>query len=88
MGDGSKMGIKLYPNPTTGSFTLEYKLSETDQAEFCIYSNTAQLIQKIPLDNRSEKITINQLQLLPGTYPYSIRVNGKFVKIDKLIIVK
>jgi len=79
-------GILLYPNPTTGKFTIEMENSEGDDINIEVINLTGQLVftQYYNFDSTPRFIrTIDLGNLAKGTY--FIRINGKAVRAKLLI---
>jgi hypothetical protein len=96
-GDDRSMGISqsksdnnimLYPNPNSGSMTLEYKLKEGESGLVNIYSLNGKLMDSYKLNNNTSKISINESSLDVGVYMYEVMINNKKVKTDKIVIIK
>ena len=78
--------IKLYPNPTTGSVTVESPLFITDGPVPVIYDMTGTLVETA-FDREVDKFTFNTTKLAAGVYfihfnEQGTSVNMKFVKLN------
>ncbi|MBL7888091.1 MAG: T9SS type A sorting domain-containing protein [Bacteroidia bacterium] len=80
--------FKLYPNPNNGQMVLEYTLEKNEEAVLNIYDIAGKLISSYLINSNNKSIAINENNLDAGIYYYSISVNGKSVKSDKLVIIK
>ena len=78
----------LFPNPTTGVMTLQYKLEGTDEALFCIYAMDGRLVKQQTLNASENTAFVNAVELNAGIYYYAVKEKNKSVKVEKLIIVK
>lgn len=80
-----------YPNPATGSTTIEYSLPPQVSAATCqVYTLDGKPVQTIVLSPSAGK---NQVQLgtgrfAPGMYIYTLIVNGKSVDSKRLIVAQ
>lgn len=80
--------FKLYPNPNNGQMVLEYTIEKNEEAVLNIYDIAGKLISTYLINSNNKSIGINENSLDGGIYYYSISVNGKSVKSDKLVIIK
>jgi hypothetical protein len=80
--------FKLYPNPSNGNFTLQYKINISDNASIEITDITGKIFEAYKLPVNTDRFNINDEQLENGAYFYRIMVDGKLVKSDKLLIIK
>ncbi len=80
--------FKVYPNPNNGSMTLEYHLAENENALVSIYDLVGRIIKSYPINSKSNSIFINENELNAGTYYYTIQLNDKVIKTEKLVIIK
>ncbi|OFY82953.1 MAG: hypothetical protein A3F72_03340 [Bacteroidetes bacterium RIFCSPLOWO2_12_FULL_35_15] len=80
--------IKVYPNPSTGSFQLNYSLNEGEYGELKIVDIAGRLIDQYNLNVNENILTVYQNTLSNGVYLYQIIINGKVVNADKLVIIK
>lgn len=78
----NQLQVRVYPNPFSGSFTLETGLMNNEPVTADLYNTTGALVKTIELDQILGKTTIHVAQ--PGFY--TLRVSTKKeVKIFKLI---
>ena len=78
--------FNLYPNPNNGEMILTYHLEES--GTMAIYDLTGKRITQYALSSKNNKLNINEHSLQAGVYFYTIAVNNKIVKQDKLVIIK
>ncbi|MES2131635.1 MAG: T9SS type A sorting domain-containing protein [Bacteroidota bacterium] len=78
----------VYPNPNNGSMTLNYQLEENANAVFSLYDVTGRLVVEQLLTTGSNTQIINHESLQQGIYYYSVLMDKKIVKTDKLVIIK
>jgi len=79
--------FNIFPNPNTGTMTLEYHISMTEGLVE-IKDITGKTVARYTLPANADKLTITNDQLQNGIYIYHVSVNGKVVKSDKLLIIK
>ena len=80
--------FSLYPNPNNGRVLLSYSLKANDKAELLIYDITGKWVNTQQLNSAETQMPISVELLTNGIYFYTIVVNNKIVKRDKLIIIK
>jgi hypothetical protein len=79
-------GLKLYPNPTDGSFNVQYYLPEIeDNTILEMYNITGNLVYKQNIYSKQGNITLN-LDLSKGMYLLVLRQNNKPLLYEKLIL--
>jgi hypothetical protein len=75
------------PNPTGGSATIGYKLSDNSHAAFLlVYDLQGKQIKRIALDPTKESVEIQGGELQPGVYLYLLLVNGVEIDTKRLIV--
>jgi len=84
----SNIEAMLYPNPNNGNMILEYDLGVEPKGKINIFDMTGKLIDTYELQNSSGKLEINEEHLNSGIYYYSIFINEKNTKTDKIVIIK
>ncbi|MEA3476124.1 MAG: FlgD immunoglobulin-like domain containing protein [Candidatus Cloacimonadota bacterium] len=97
----SKIILSNYPNPFIKSTTISFsatsllrQLADTPgQAKINIYNIKGQLVKQLSIDNRQSSIEWdgkNESDVLqpPGFYFYSLEIDGKKVKTNKMIMVR
>jgi hypothetical protein len=81
--------IVVYPNPSSGHFSIGYKLSESEKARFIIYDVTGRTIFESTLKCGDQVESIADLKLANGVYPYKIiSSENTILEQSKLIIVR
>ncbi len=72
--------MKLYPNPTSGSTNVEFKLSDPSVVKVSVLDILGKEVQSVPAANLnpgSHTIIINKDQALPaGVYNVNVSING------------
>ncbi|MFK7799932.1 MAG: phospholipase D-like domain-containing protein [Aureispira sp.] len=79
--------LKLYPNPTNQTVTLELETASQEQGILEIYSLTGQLIQQQQLALQNGSTTLDVSRLVNGCYWLRLRVGNK-VHQEKLFIIR
>ena len=82
------ISITLYPNPNNGRMLLNYSLKPNDKATLFIYDIAGKWISTYPLNSSVTQMSINDELLNNGIYFYQIRVNGRMIQSNKLVIIK
>jgi hypothetical protein len=80
--------FKLYPNPNNGDMILEYNLTENEKGVISIYDLTGRILKQYTINSKNTLFNINENELNSGIYYYSIHVNEKIVKTEKIVIIK
>jgi len=86
----SESFFKLYPNPATDYFTLEYNLAETTYltVEMIIYDATGREVLSKTFTKNQVETLIDVRGLSKGLYSVSFVANGEVLSVEKLTIVK
>jgi len=76
------------PNPTDGNTIISYTLPDiVSSASIQIYDMTGKMLKNVQLDNTKKgELTIQAGQLVPGTYSYTLTVDGAKVATKKMIL--
>ncbi len=77
----SEKSFKIYPNPNTGSFTIEIETPEMDAA-IEVYNLIGELVKKV---ERIEKVTLVDLDVESGIYLLKVK-NGGVVWMRKILV--
>jgi hypothetical protein len=80
--------FNLFPNPNNGNMQLDYDLASYTNATMNLYDVAGKLLKTYKLENTKGTIQINEQNLHNGVYFYTILVNGKSIKNDKIIVIK
>lgn len=80
--------FKIYPNPNSGNFNLEYKLKQNESGIITIMDIAGKLVVSYTLEKNKSILSIYANELNNGVYLYQIVVNGNVVSANKLIIIK
>ena len=79
-----KNELKIFPNPTQGSATFEFRINENARVKLDVYSMTGQRIIQIYNGDVQAGVTQTVLfdQTLPtGLYPCVLSWNGKIITL-------
>ena len=76
----------VYPNPATNRVNFDYKLNSNSNATISIVNLLGSVVKRVNLNPASNKISIDVSDLPQGVYFYSIDVDGKVYKTQKLIV--
>lgn len=76
-------GVKIYPNPSNGTFIISYANFKAETAQASVYNNLGQQVAAIGLFNGVNS-TVQLYQ--SGFYYCVITENGKIVATEKLVV--
>jgi len=79
--------LTCFPNPFSETTTISYDFQSTGKAELVISDMLGKEIIKEKLTYQTDTYTLNKGQLRPGMYFYSLVINGKVVKTNKLAVM-
>jgi subtilisin family serine protease len=81
--------FSIYPNPFSDNATVNYDLSSLkfSNAELHITDMIGKQLKSIPLSGKKNSVTVSRSDLKSGVYFYSLIIDGKTVKTDKLVIL-
>ena len=82
----NKNNITLYPNPTTGNITVEYKIVHNAILEITDISGKLVGTYNLPFDSYKMQITDDKLE--NGMYLYRIVSDNSILKTGKIAILK
>jgi hypothetical protein len=69
--------ISIFPNPSTGSFTLYYQLEQNQGASFLLYNALGQEVYQTILPGDTGNIAMQLDHLAPGIYFYIVPAGNK-----------
>lgn len=84
----SDFTFQLFPNPSSGSITMNYQLNENETGVVEIYSIAGSLITSIQLLPGQQVRTVLLPELGAGMYLYKVSVNDVMKLTDRLVIIK
>lgn len=76
----------VYPNPSSGTFTLDYTAGETDAVVYEVYSVTGSMLKSETLLSGSQQKQISLADFAAGTYLFRIMVNGIPEYTERIVI--
>ena len=79
--------FKIYPNPNTGNFYVEYKIQETNQAYFIFTDISGKELWRKPFNDKKGVLTIKE-DIQPGIYLYQIVINNTVFDSNKIVITQ
>lgn len=81
--------LKVYPNPATDYFIVEYHLgSEVGNNILTISDVDGRIISSYLLNNAQDQVVIPALSLLPGVYILSLKDHNLIIETLKMTIIK
>lgn len=79
----------LYPNPSYGEVTLQYKLPEGEkEGELILYNMQGVEVKRYKVDNTFKDVLIDNSQLPAGNYFYNLQTSKGTVGTKKMIVIK
>ncbi len=82
-------GMKVFPNPVSDIFNLEFNLSESTELSVNIFDINGKLIKELYIGKAIQGknlFTFDKSNLSNGTYFLNIKSNSKIIKNEKIII--
>ncbi len=85
--DSTIFNINIFPNPNTGSFSLNYSLGEFENGVFKIYNAIGQIVfeEKLLQNNGVRNL---QIQLASGVYVWKVENGDAVLKREKMVVTK
>ncbi|MEO8088255.1 MAG: T9SS type A sorting domain-containing protein [Bacteroidota bacterium] len=80
--------IKVFPNPTTDYFWVNYSLSVSDKAVLEIYDELGNRVQQNVLYGHSKTLLVHLANLREGVYYYKVVSKGTILGNGKLLVVR
>jgi hypothetical protein len=84
----SNYAIAVFPNPTNGTLSVAYSLTEFKSIKLEIFDTQGKMMGVYNLNPEEQTVNIDDLNLENGVYFYSIKGNGKTLLSKKLVVVK
>ena len=79
--------LRAYPNPTTNKLTINYSIDgNTANAKLGVFDIVGKNVKSYPLAGDKNQLTIDVSDLNSGVYFYSIMVEGKAIKTERVIV--
>ncbi len=86
----SAIDLSIFPNPTSGNFSIQYDLSTigtAKKATLQITNMLGQTIKTIELKELATSIDVSRENMNSGVYFVSLKIEGKNKRIEKMIIL-
>ena len=80
--------VKVYPNPSDGDITIQYKFLGTDKCEIVLYDVFGRKVYTQPLPSDATSVTLNAPSLPGGVYYYRATQAQKSIGKGKLVVIK
>lgn len=81
------VALNAYPNPATDQISVSYSIDgNTNNAELTVFDIVGKKIKSYDLANTKDRLSIDVSDLNSGVYFYSIMVEGKAVKTERVIV--
>lgn len=75
-----------YPNPSNNIVNVNFNVPYKNNINLLLYNAYGKLAKQINLENTNKTINFNVSDLASGIYFYSLNIDGKIVKTNKLIV--
>lgn len=75
-----------YPNPANNNVSIKYNISNKNKANILIYNVYGKLEKQFSINNSIGVINISVSDLPSGIYFYSLIIDGRIIKTNKLIV--
>jgi len=76
------------PNPFSDFTTIEFKVDNNFSATLDIYNELGQMVKTLTLNSKEQKVVLSADNFKSGIYFYTLKVNGKVLGSNKMIINK
>ena len=76
--------IRIYPNPSSGDFTVSCSSCSSELSELVIYDVIGELLKTIPITSGKTNIKIKDLDA--GVYFVVLKMNGEIKTVSKIIL--
>jgi len=79
----------LFPNPNSGTVTLQYELPKGEtEGEIILYNQQGTEVKRYKVDGAFKNIIIDNTQLSQGTYIYQLVTSKGAVGVKKMVVMK
>lgn len=79
--------FSAYPNPTSGDLTVNYNIDVEDANNtLAVYDVVGKKVKSYTLLKNKGQLKLNVSDLNPGVYFYTVNVNGKALKTERVIV--
>jgi hypothetical protein len=81
------VNLSIYPNPASTNLTIDYSInSDSKNAKIDVYDVVGQKVMTHALINNNDKLNINLNSLTSGVYFYTIKVDDKTLRTERVIV--
>jgi len=80
--------VNVYPNPSDGDITIQYKFLGTDKGEFELYDVFGRKVYAHTLSSDAPSFTLNGTSLPSGVYYYRATQGQKSMGKGKVVVIK
>ena len=80
--------LQVYPNPSTGFVTLEYKLDSEAQGVIEVKDISGKTIHSVSTNGKQNQLTIVTEKWQKGVYIATLKIDGKSIESVKFTLVK
>lgn len=84
--ESSGNDIRLYPNPNSGIFTLNYQIKDVANVDVIVEDVTGKLIYQIALDTNTNSIILHLNTVKSGIYFVKLMSGKEIISVNKVII--
>jgi len=78
----------LFPNPNSGTVTLQYELPKGEtEGEIILYNQQGTEVKRYKVDNTFNDVILDNTQLTAGTYFYQLLTSEGIVGVKKMIVI-
>ena len=83
----NNVALNTYPNPATDIISVNYSIDgNVNNAKLNVYDIVGKKVKSYVLTNNKDQLSINVSDLNSGVYFYSIMVDGKAIKTERVIV--
>ncbi len=82
---------KVYPNPVTGNFSVEFSLSQPAELNIAIADITGRVVKQLyngMADAGSSVLSFDKANLAKGVYVLAITADSKLIRNEKIVVVE
>jgi hypothetical protein len=79
--------LNVYPNPASNNLTIDYNINgKNENGRIDVYDVLGQKVMTHSLTKNQDKLNIDLNNLNSGVYFYSIKVGGKMLRTERVIV--
>jgi hypothetical protein len=87
MGENPEIGLKAFPNPTTGQLKVAYILPpEVREGTLFLFDNNGKQVNRFVIDNHTDHLLLNVSDYKSGVYHYFVEYGNKRSPSQKLVV--